>query len=142
MISTIDSTMQYVMSLDRYFSAGDTSAAILAILIDLGFSVQCDGFIHLRLAIGSKYACPQLRCQDIYEAVEKEHIAPTSPAQIEQAIRSAIDAAWATGPQEQWELLFPSGKSEKRKKPANFAFISRIACILELWSSCHRKIRE
>ena len=138
MISTIDTTMQYVISLDRYFSSCDASAAILAILLDLGFSVQCDGFIYLRLAIGSKYDCPQLRCQDIYEAVLKGYISPTSPAQIEQAIRSAIDAAWATGPREQWELLFPSGKSERRKRPANFAFISRIACILELWNSCHR----
>lgn len=138
MISTIDTTMQYLTSLDRYFSSGDVSAAALIILLDLGFSVQCDGFIYLRLAIGSKYDCPQLRCQDIYEAVERSHIAPTSLAQIEQTIRSAIDAAWTAGPREQWDLLFPAGKDGRSKKPANFAFISRIACILELWSSCRR----
>lgn len=140
MISTIDTTMQYLTSLDRYFSSGDVSTAALIILLDLGFSVQCDGFIYLRLAIGIKHGCPQLRCQDIYDAVENSHIAPTSPAQIEQAIRSSIDTAWTGGPRERWDLLFPAGKDGCGKKPSNFAFISRIACILELWSSCRRDL--
>lgn len=138
MSNTIDNTIQYVISLTRCFCTGDVNAAILAILLDMGFSVQCDGFTHLRLAIGRKYAYPQCRCQDIYEAVSNAYDGVTTHCQIEQAIRSAIDSAWNTGPQEQWDLVFPAGKNNRRKKPSNYEFISRVACILELWTSCRR----
>lgn len=141
MNDTIGNTMRYILSLDRYFTAGDTSSATLAILLDLGFSVHCDGFSHLRLAISRKHACPHLRCQDIYEEVAQKYGCAANAVQIEQAVRSAISSAWSAGPQEQWDLLFPPGKDGRRKKPANFEFIARIACILELWTGC-RKIPE
>ena len=141
MRNTIDGTIQYITSLTRCFRAGDINAAILAILLDLGFSVQCEGFTHLRLAIERKYTCPHLRCQDIYEAVSSAYDGTTTPCQIEQAIRSAIDSAWNVGAQEQWDLLFPNKQNSRRKRPSNLEFISRVACILELWTSCS-KIRE
>jgi len=136
MISTLDNTMQYLTSLDRYFTTGDTSAAALAILFDLGFSVQCDGFTHLRMAIYRKYANPRLRCQDLYNAIVDDHPETITSEQIEQSIRSAINSAWNRTPGGQWELLFPSGNNGRRSRPTNFEFISRIACILELWNSC------
>ena len=138
MISTIDDTMPYILSLNRYFSAGDTHAATLAILLDLGLSVQCDGFIYLRIAIERKLSEPQLRCQDIYEAVCDEYDCSVTPAQVEQSIRSAIDSAWNCSAWERWDPLFPPEKGERRKRPSNHSFISRIACILELWSCCRR----
>lgn len=138
MRNTIDNTIQYVTSLTHCFCTGDINAAILAILLDLGFSVQCEGFTHLRLAIERKYICPQYRCQDIYDAVSSAYGGTITQCQIEQAIRSAIDSAWNIGAQEQWDLLFPSKQSSRRKRPSNLEFISRVACILELWASCRR----
>lgn len=138
MNNTIDNTIEYVNALTHRFPAGDVNAAILAILLDLGFSVQCDGFSHLRRAISHKYAYPQCRCQDIYEAVSSSYNGSATYYQIEQAIRSAIDSAWNGDRQAQWSRVFPGGETSRRKRPANFEFISRIACILELWASCRK----
>lgn len=138
MTQTLDSTIQYILTLTRCFRQGDIDAAILAILFDLGFSVQCEGFSQLRIAIRYRYEHPHGNCQEVYEAVIRETDPSATDTQIEQTVRSAIGSAWTRGPREQWALLFPAGPNGRRTKPSNFEFISRIACILELWTSCRR----
>ena len=135
MTNTIDKTLQYILELTHYFRAGDTDAAILAVLFDLGFSAQCEGFSQLRIAIRYRYDYPHGNCHEVYEAVIRETDPTATEPQVEQTIRSAISAAWARGPEAQWDLLFPVGKNGRRSRPSNFEFISRIACILELRNS-------
>lgn len=135
MTHTVDRTIQYIRELTRYFRQGDIDAAILAILFDLGFSAQCEGFSQLRIAIRYRYEHPHSNCHEVYEAVIRGTEPSATETQIEQTIRSAISSARTRGPAEQWELLFPVGKNGRRSKPSNFEFISRIACILELWAS-------
>jgi hypothetical protein len=135
MTNTVDTTVQYILMLTGCFREGDIDAAILAILFDLGFSTQCEGFSQLRIAIRCRYDRPQSNCHEVYEAVIRGTDPSATEPQIEQTIRSAISSAWSRGPDERWDLLFPAGKNGRRNRPSNFEFISRIACILELWSS-------
>ena len=138
MTNTVDSTIQYIQAMTRCFRAGDTDAAILAILFDLGFSVQCEGFSQLRIAIRYRYDHPHGNCHEVYEAVIRGTDPSPTEVQIEQTVRSAISSAWSRGPDERWDLLFPSGRNGRRSRPSNFEFISRIACILELWASARK----
>ena len=142
MMNTVDGTIQYILELTRCFFAGDIDAAILAVLFDLGFSAQCEGFSQLRLAIRYRYAHPHGNCHEVYEAVIRGTDPTATEVQIEQTVRSAISSAWSRGPDERWDLLFPTGKNGRRNRPSNFEFISRIACVLELWSSAKRAEEE
>ena len=135
MTHTVDSTIQYIRELTRYFRQGDIDAAILAVLFDLGFSAQCEGFSQLRIAIRYRYDHPHSNCHEVYEAVIRGTDPSATETQIEQTVRSAISSARTRGPAEQWDLLFPAGRNGRRSRPSNFEFISRIACVLELWAS-------
>ena len=134
MTNTVDTTVQYILTLTGCFREGDIDAAILAVLFDLGFSVQCEGFSQLRIAIRHKYSHPHDNCQEVYGAVIRATDPSATQAQVEQTVRSAISSARSRGPAEQWDLLFPAGKNGRRSRPSNFEFIARIACALELWS--------
>ena len=142
MTNTVDSTIQYILSLTRCFRVGDLDAAILAILFDLGFSVQCEGFSQLRIAIHYRYDHPHGNCHEVYDAVIRGTDPSATEPQIEQTVRSAICSAWSRGPGDRWDLLFPAGRNSRRSRPSNFEFISRIACILELWSSARNAMDE
>ena len=134
MTNTVDTTVQYILTLTGCFRDGDIDAAILAVLFDLGFSVQCEGFSQLRIAIRYRYEHPHSNCHEVYEAVLRGTNHSGTEAQIEQTVRSAISSARSRGPAEQWDLLFPAGRNGRRSRPSNFEFIARIACALELWS--------
>ena len=134
MTNTVDTTVQYILTLTGCFREGDIDAAILAVLFDLGFSVQCEGFSQLRIAIRYRYEHPHSNCHEVYEAVIRGTDPSGTEAQIEQTVRSAISSARTRGPAEQWDLLFPAGRNGRRSRPSNFEFIARIACALELWS--------
>lgn len=135
MTNTVDTTVQYILRLTGCFREGDIDAAILAVLFDLGFSAQCEGFSQLRIAIRHKYIHPHDNCQEVYAAVIRATDPSATQVQVEQTVRSAISSAWSRGPARQWDLLFPAGKNGRRCRPSNFEFIARIACILELWTS-------
>lgn len=136
---TIDKTLKYVLFLTRRFDENDVESAILAILLELGFSTQSDGFYYLRAAILLKYRNQNQRIvKMLYPAVGKGYDPAVGSLQVEQAIRSAISAAWDTRDEEEWGCFFPGHK--ETKKPSNGEFISRIACILELWHSCCKEV--
>ena len=136
MESTVDNTIRHVLKSMRHIRKGDISSAILVILIELGFCPQSDGFGHLRKAIYQKFHDPDQRFVELYESVGKMYTPEVGSFQVEQAIRSAIGSAWESGRAETWDVFFPGDREGKRKKPTNGEFISRLACVLELWSSC------
>ena len=137
---TIDKTLNHILFLTRRFSGNDLESAILAVLLELGLSTQSDGFHYLRSAIMLKYSNPNQRIIKIlYPAVGRCFDPEVGANQVEQAIRSTISTAWENRDEDTWEYFFPANGREA-KKPSNGEFISKIACILELWHGCCKEV--
>lgn len=139
MESTANDAILYVIRSMRHIRKGDIPSAILVILIELGFCPQSDGFGHLRKAILQRCRDPDQRFAELYASVGRMYTPEVGCLQVEQAIRSAIGAAWESGSRENWACIFPKDREGNRKKPSNGELISRLACMLELWSSCREE---
>ena len=139
MESAVNEAIRYALMLTRHIRKGDLPAAILIILIELGFCPQSDGFGYLRKSVYQRCQDPDQRFVELYESVGKMYTPEVGSFQVEQAIRSAISAAWESGSRENWACFFPKDRDGNWKKPSNGEFISRLACMLELWSSCREE---
>lgn len=133
---TINKVLDYVLFLTRHFDRSDVESAILVLLLDLGFSAQMDGFHFLRAAILLRYYQSNRRfTKEIYPMVGEKVGMYANTEQVDSSIRAAIASACQNGDKEIWRWFF-SDKNGEMIKPTNAEFISRIACILELWHKC------
>jgi len=132
---TVNETLIYVISLACDVRRGDVPAAILALLIELGFQSSSDGFGYLRKAILMRYMEPDRRLAEIYTKIVGSSDSGATTNQVEQAILSAIDSAWKNRDTEKWDYFFSEQRTGKKKKPGNKEFIAQIACFMELWFS-------
>ena len=139
MESAVNEAIRYALMLTRHIRKGDLPAAILIILIELGFCPQSDGFGYLRKSVYQRCQDPDQRFSELYAAVGRMYMPEVGSFQVEQAIRSAISAAWESGSRVNWACFFPKDRDGNWKKPSNGEFISRLACMLELWSSCREE---
>lgn len=131
----IKKPFSYVQSLAEDVCQGDVEAAILALLMDMGFQSHTDGFGYLRMALLIRYQNPGMRVSMIYmQIVQTSEIALTTKV-VEQGILSSIETAWNNRDEEQWNLFFNEKKMGRAGRPTNREFISEIACFMELWSS-------
>lgn len=132
---SVNETLVYVISLACDVRRGDVPAAILAVLIELEFQSSTDGFSYLRKAILLRYQNPERRLIEIYHQIVSDFDDEVTVNQIEQAILSAIDAAWRNRDTEKWDYFFSERRTGNRKRPGNKEFIAQIACFMELWFS-------
>lgn len=132
---TIDDTLVYVSLLTRHVQKGDVPAAILALLMDLGFQAHTDGFGHLRKSIHLKYKNSDMRLSAVYQEIIRAGGFEIGSNQVDQAIRCAIDNAWKYRDAEKWDYFFSEKRMGKSKRPSNSEFIAQMACIMELWLS-------
>lgn len=132
---TIDECLSYVLSVTRYLKRGDFQAILLAILIELGFPVHRDGFEFLMEAILLKREYPRMRLSGIYDEIIHRSGEVVGYNQIEQSIRSIIRIAWERRDHEIW-LYFFSEDEIGKKYPSNKVFISQMAYLAKLLSSC------
>ena len=136
MATSVNDALQYTFESLRHIRKGDIPSAVLILLIELGFSPQSDGFGYLRKAICRKCVDPDQRLAELYACIGGMYTPQIGSFQVEQAIRSAIGGAWDTGKLEIWAFFFPKDREGNLKRPSNGEFISRLACMLELWSIC------
>jgi len=132
---TVNETLIYVISLACDVRRGDVPAAILAVLIELGFQTCSDGFTYLRKAIFARYRNPDARLAEIYDEIVESSDSAQSGKQVEQAILFCLDNAWKNRDPEKWDYFFSEQKTGKKKKPGNKEFVAQIACFMELWFS-------
>ena len=132
---TVNETLVYVISLACDVRKGDVPAAILALLIELGFQSSADGFGYLRKAIHIRYLNSDLRLTEIYEQIVCTSDSGITVNQVEQAVLSAIDNAWKNRDVEKWDYFFSERRTGNKKRPGNKEFIAQIACFMELWFS-------
>lgn len=137
---TVNDTLVYVLLLTRHIRSGDVPRAILAVLLELGIQPHSDGFSYLRKAIYEKYCNPDHRLSTVYQAVSQLNNASPDTILVEQAIRTAIDAAWKNRDDEIWSLFFQQDKYGRTKRPSNGEFIAQIACLMELWYGCSKEV--
>lgn len=132
---TVNETLAYVIMLACDVRKGDVPAAILAVLIELGFQSHMDGFWILRRAVLLKYERQELRLATVYQEIVESSDLELSYNQAEQAVLSAIDSAWKNRDKEKWDYFFSEERLGKKRKPTNKEFISHMACFMELWNS-------
>lgn len=131
---TIDDTLRYVLMLTRHIRKGHVRGAVLALLMDLGFSESLDGLTFTREAIFLRYQNNLLRFNAIYTMVAQRCGLGEDTDPIEQAVRKSITDAWQRGSRSKWVLLlYPE---RKVVCPTNGQFISRCACLMQLWLEC------
>lgn len=131
---TVNETLEYVISLTNHVRKGDVSAAILTLLVELGFQVHMDGVGYLRKAILLRCNDPDMRLSSIYQEIVRLYGFALSCNQVEQAMVGAIEVAWKNRDSAMWRYFFYGVMEET--KPSNKAFVARIACFMELWRDC------
>ena len=129
---TVDDTLLYLLTLLRHVARGDVPAAAMALLIEMGFQTNVDGFWQLRDAIVLKQQDYRLHFQEIYEEVGASYgFSGTRP--VEERIRDSLDNAWKNRNEIPWNYFFSDKRTGKLKRPSSGVFIAHMACVLELW---------
>lgn len=131
---TIDDTLRYVLLITRHIRKGRVRGAILALLMDLGFSESLDGISFTQESIYLRYYDNLLRFNTIYSMVAQRLGLGYDTNLIEQGVRRSINDAWENGSRRKWFLLFyPERRTEC---PTNGQFIARCACLMRLLCDC------
>lgn len=137
MESTIERTLNHILLLARHLTGCNFRGAVVVVLMELGIPTKCIGFEFLKKAIELQWKDPTRRLtKDIYLEISL-HYRQNSEDLVEHAIREAIKTAWRHGSRQAWDWYF-SYDGRTTYKPTNGEFISRIACILEIWQECSR----
>lgn len=97
-------------------------------LDSLGIPPNLKGYSYLKTAVSivvGNWSHLYAVTKDLYPAVGKDHNA--SPAQVERAIRHAIEYAWLNGNPDTLNELFGNTVSIETGRPTNSVFIGRLA---------------
>ena len=133
MESTIEKTLHHIELLERHLDRYNFRGAVVVVLMELGVPTKYIGFEFLKKAIDLQYKDPtRALAKDIYLEISL-HYKQNSEELVEQAIREAIKMAWRHGSRRAWDWYFSYDGRSAINKPTNSEFISRIACILEIW---------
>lgn len=136
---SVNDTLEYLIVLTRHVHKGDSSAATLALLIDLDFQPHMDGFDYLRKSILIKTMNVCVRLSEIYHEITDNTDLEVGTTQIDQSIRNLLSDAWKSKDLTKWRYFF-SESVLCGNRPSNFVFIAKIACFIELWNSWCKEV--
>lgn len=109
----------------------DTRATVSNVLLALRIPTKLRGYVCAREAILYLMRSPGMSVtKELYPAVAA--LCDGTPAQVERAIRGAIQAGWIQGAEEAWEQFFKRRADGTIHRPSNAEFLSRIADFLSL----------
>lgn len=109
----------------------DIRATVSNLLLALRIPTKLRGYICAREAILYMMRSPGMSVtKELYPAVAA--LCEGTPAQVERAIRGAIQAGWMLGQEEVWEQFFGRDSAGTVRKPSNGEFLSRIADFLSM----------
>lgn len=107
-------------------SQPDDRTVVSNLLLTLGIATNLRGYCYLRDAILAENREPgQQVTKTLYPDVGKPYGA--SGAQVERAIRTAIEKAWTRRNDGLWRQFFPANGEGTVPKPSNAVFISTLA---------------
>ena len=136
MTRTIGRTLDHALFFARRLQNCDPICVIIAILIELGFKTDLDGFGYLKHSIAQFLREPGHLATDIYPLVIEMYSTKINSVQMDNAIRTVIDDAWKRRDDEVWSYYFQPDRNGRIRRPSNAEFISRIAVFVELWQGC------
>lgn len=109
----------------------DVRATVSNVLLALRIPTKLRGYVCAREAILYLMRTPGMSVtKELYPAVAA--LCDGTPAQVERAIRGAIQAGWSQGAEEAWERFFNRRSDGRIHRPSNAEFLSRIADFLSL----------
>ena len=109
----------------------DVRATVSNVLLALRIPTKLRGYVCAREAILYLMRTPGISVtKELYPAVAA--LCDGTPAQVERAIRGAIQAGWTLGQAEVWEQFFTRMADGSVRRPSNAEFLSRIADYLSL----------
>lgn len=143
MENTMDATLDHARHLSQYLSHCSSSYIIQIALKELGVPSSRAGF-HL-----AKHVI-RLMCENpvdtltngVYLKAAVLYNFPADNQQVEQAIRTAIRAAWTDRDAEIWNYYFPKGIPGRCKCPSNKEFIMAIVDFVVLWKGFCEEARN
>lgn len=137
MTNNIDRMLEHILFLARRFRGCHVKYITMMCLLDLGIEPKHDGYHYLtHLIVLYLESSSQVSIKNLYIAVAALYNGIVDADQIEQSIRSAIRKAWEKRDQQVWICYFKPNADGSIDKPSNAKFISRVACVLELWKGC------
>lgn len=109
----------------------DVRATVSNVLLALRIPTKLRGYVCAREAILYLMRSPGMSVtKELYPAVAA--LCDGTPAQVERAIRGAIQAGWTQGTGEAWEQFFTRRADGTIHRPSNAEFLSRIADFLSV----------
>lgn len=109
----------------------DVRATVSNVLLALRIPTKLRGYVCARESILYLMRSPGMSVtKELYPAVAA--LCDGTPAQVERAIRGAIQAGWSQGAGEAWEQFFNRRPDGTIHRPSNAEFLSRIADFLSL----------
>lgn len=109
----------------------DARATVSNVLLALRIPTKLRGYVCAREAILYLMRSPGISVtKELYPAVAA--LCEGTAAQVERAIRGAIQAGWMLGQTEVWAQFFAKGSDGSVRRPSNAEFLSRIADFLSL----------
>lgn len=113
----------------------DIRATVSNVLLSLRIPTKLRGYVCARESILYLMRSPGISVtKELYPAVAA--LCDGTPAQVERAIRGAIQAGWSQGAEEIWEQFFNRRADGTVHRPSNAEFISRIADYLSVEQDC------
>ena len=132
----INDTVEYIKVLAQNMAGCEADCVVLAILLDLGIPVNCDGFEYLKAAVLMQYRNPTLgMVSDIYQALADKY-GSISPEIIAASIRACIRMSCSRGNTEVWDRYLPALPGNRKRPPTNAEVVAGLARITELWMGC------
>lgn len=109
----------------------DVRATVSNVLLALRIPTKLRGYVCARESILYLMRSPGMSVtKELYPAVAA--LCDGTPAQVERAIRGAIQAGWSLGAEETWAQFFTRRADGTVHRPSNAEFLSRIADYLSL----------
>ena len=112
------------------FTRPDPKTVVANVLLSLSIQAKHHGFSYLRDAVVMEMEHPgRMITKEIYPVVGKPYRADAR--QVERAIRTAVEKAWARRNEQIWKLYFQTEPDGTVSRPSNGALISVLAAKLQ-----------
>lgn len=132
MHTKIERALEHISFLSQHFKRSETKYIVLIVMLDMDFPTKYDGFEYLEKSICLYSDDPgDVIVNGLYRSVAKLYGGKVAEQQIEQSIRSVINAAWKRRDPAIWGKYFD--EEELQAKPSNAELITRLARLVELW---------
>lgn len=134
MENTMNAALEHAQQLAKYLGHCSSTYIIQIALKELSVPSSRDGFHLAKNCVRLLLENPvRTLTHGVYVAAALVCGFPTDDKLVEQAIRTAVQAAWKDRDEAVWNCYFPVGKLGRCKCPSNKEFMMAIVDFVKLW---------